>query len=125
MLQQRLYYDFVDGQLVPYWYVLGFQQCEINWDAPAYYYDAIKPFKFVERDEFDESLISVSIFFSDLIFNVDDQDRIGINLRAIKKRIERYQFDHTLIQQFVMSIPDVNDLLVYLPKQRKMEFVLI
>src|SRR5690606_30290424 len=105
------------------WYVLTFTLAQINWDKPVYYYDAIKPFEFVERDEFDESLIGVSIYLSDFIFNYESPYKIGLSLRRIRRRIERYGLDPWMVQQFVLSTPEVGDLLSVLPKQREMFFL--
>ena len=122
MPQQRLYHDYVDNKLIPYWYVLSFELCQINWEKSVYYYEAIKPFEFVERHEFDESLISVSINLSDFIFNYESPNKIGLNLRSIRRRIERYGLDPSLVQQFVLSTPEIEELLMMLPEQRKMIF---
>src|SRR5690606_5230466 len=122
MPQQRLYHEYVESNLIPYWYVLTFTLGQINWDKPVYYYDAIKPFEFVERDEFDESLIGVSINLSDFIFNYESPNKIGLNIRSIRRRIERYGLDPSLVQQFVLSTPGIEELLMMLPEQRKMIF---
>ncbi|KRG12986.1 hypothetical protein ACA30_16880 [Virgibacillus soli] len=123
MPQQRLYYEYENGELLPYWYCLTFDVGEINWEKPAYYYDAIKPLEYIERAEFDESLISMAIQLSDLIFNVDRPNRIGISLKRVKARIERHGVDPYIIQRFIISIPDLNDLLGYLPEQRQLSFI--
>ncbi|OAK72656.1 hypothetical protein [Lederbergia galactosidilytica] len=123
MPQQRLYYDFMDGHLMPFWYVLSFDPGEIDWDKQAFYYDAIKPFVFIERGDFDESLISMSISLSDLLFNMDFPNRIGINLKRLKRKIESHRVDPYVIQQFILSTPEINDFLMFLPARRHMEFV--
>lgn len=123
MPQQRLYYDFMDGQLIPFWYVLSFDPGEINWEKSAFYYNAIKPFTFIERSEFDESLISMSMQLSDLIFNLDHLYRIGINLKSLRKRIERHGVDPYVVKQFILSVPELNDFLAYLPVQRQISFI--
>lgn len=123
MPQQRLYYDYVDNQLIPFWYVLTYQHCELNWDKPVNYYDAIKPFEYVERGEFDETLISTSIYLSDVIFNRNFPSKIGINLQSVKKRIERHGVDPYVVRQFIISTPEINELLLVLPTDRKISFV--
>jgi len=119
---QRLYYDYVDKQVVPYWYVLTFKPCDINWDKPVYVFDAIMPFEFIERDEFDETLISMSIYFSDFIFNKANPGKVGLNLKSIKKRLDKYGVDPYVVRQLIVSLPDIYEVLEYLPKNRKMSF---
>jgi hypothetical protein len=123
MPQQRLYYEFMETQLVPYWYVLTFQPSEINWDKPVYYFTPIAPFEYVERYEFDDSLINVSIQLSDFVLNSDMPNRIGINLKNVKNRIERHGVDPYVVRQFIMAPPDINELMSLLPNQRKMSLL--
>ncbi|MBP1917222.1 hypothetical protein J2Z23_004207 [Lederbergia galactosidilyticus] len=125
MPQQRLYYEYENGDLIPYWYALTFDLCEIDWDKPAYYFEVIKPFEYIERIEFDESLISMSIQLADFIFNVNYPNRIGINLKSIKKRIEKHGVDPYIVQQFILSTPELNDFLMFLPQERKQDFITI
>ncbi len=123
MPQQRLYYEYENGELIPYWYTLTFEMGEINWDKPAYYFDAIKPFECIERSEFDESLISISMQLSDFIFNVNSPNRLGISLRRVKNLIERHGVDPCVVQRFILSTPELNDLLAYLPMKRQLSFI--
>lgn len=119
MPKQRLYYEYIDGQLVPYWFVLTLNPCEVDWDKPVFHFDLIKPLEFVERNEFDDSQISMSIYLSDLIFNNLSTERIGINLTAVKRRIEKHGMDPELFTQFVLSAPEVEDFLLVLPTEYK------
>ncbi|WP_339165429.1 hypothetical protein [Siminovitchia sp. FSL W7-1587] len=123
MPQQRLYYDYVDGELIPFWYVLTFQHRELNWDKPIHYYEAYKPFEYVERDEFDGTIISMTITLADFIFNRQSPIRIGLNIAVIKNRIMRYGVDPDVVRQFVLSTPEIDDLLALLPAERKISLV--
>jgi hypothetical protein len=124
MPQQRLYYDYMNEQLVPYWYVLTFKPGEINWSKSILHITCIAPFEYVEREEFDESLINVSIQLSDLIFNPDVPTRIGINLTKVKKRIETHGLDPQVVLQFVIWTPDINEILSLLPNKREMSLMI-
>ncbi|MEK3890205.1 hypothetical protein [Bacillus sp. FSL K6-3431] len=125
MPQQRLYYDYVDDQLIPYWYVLTFRYNQLDWDQTVYYFDAIKPFEFVERDEFDDSFINMSFNLSDLVFNKCYPHKIGINLKCVRKRIELHGVDPCVVRQFILQAPEINEFLEILPTKRTMEFVII
>jgi hypothetical protein len=120
MPQQRLYFEYVDNDLVPFWYVLTFKYGEVNWDNDVFYFTPIQPFEYVERYEFDESLIAVTIFYSDFVFNTSYPEKFGININSVKKRIERHGLDPDIVRQFIISIPDINDLLSMLPTERKL-----
>lgn len=119
MPQQRLYFEYVDNELIPYWYVLTFKSYEINWDKPVLYFEVIKPFEFINRDDFDESIPGMSIYLSDLVFNNTSDKKIGIRLTPVKKRIEQFNYDPAMIRQFILSAPEVNDLINFLPKKLK------
>lgn len=124
MPQQRVYYEYVNAKLIPYWYVLTFKPCEIKWDKPVLYFDVIPPFEFIERDEFDESINSVSIFLSDLIINDSYPNKLGIYLKRLKERIKQYGVDPYVVQQFIMQVPDVDEVLNLMPNKRKMSFIM-
>jgi hypothetical protein len=124
MPQQRLYYEYIDEQLIPYWYVLTFQLGTINWEKSVLHFYCIAPFEYVERHEFDESLINVSIQQSDLVFNPAIPNRIGINLISVKNRIKKHGVDPYVVQQFIISTPDLNEILTMLPKQRELSLLI-
>ncbi|MBU5213259.1 hypothetical protein [Heyndrickxia oleronia] len=122
MPQQRVYHEYVNEKLVPYWYVLTFKPFEINWDKPVHYYDVIKPFEFIERDEFDESVITFSLKISDFLVNRDYQNKLGMNIKMIKNRIEVNEIDPEVIHQFILPYPDVEEILHLVPNNRILEF---
>lgn len=124
MPQQRLYYDYVDNQLIPYWYVLTFEYGGINWDKPVYYYEAYKPFEFIERHEFDDSIITTSISLADLIFNKHKPGQIGLNINAIKEKIFRYGVDPWVVRQLLLPSHEIGELTSMLPGERQMNLVL-
>ncbi|MDX8366711.1 hypothetical protein [Cytobacillus sp. IB215665] len=123
MPQQQLYFDYVNGKLVPYLYVLTLDTCEIKWDKHVYYFNVIKPFEH-EIFDFDNSQNSVSIFLSDLILNQSQPEQLGINLKNVKKRIGTYGVDQAIINQFILQVIDVNEVLALFPNQRKMSLLL-
>lgn len=123
MPQQRLVQDYnMQGNLVPTHYVLTLTPCEVNWDKPIFYYDAIKPTG-MDIYDLDPEVINMSIYFSDFIFNNLFPDRIGINLSTIKKRVEKTGYDPGIIQQFILSA-DIDEVLKRLPQERKMNFLI-
>lgn len=124
MPQQRVYFEYINEELVPYWYVLTFQPCEINWDKPVLYFEVIQPFEYIERWEFDESLLSTSIYLSDLIINPVSPTELGIDLRSIKNRILKHGVDPDVILQLIIQFPDIDDVLQLMPNERKMNLIL-
>lgn len=124
MPQQRIYYDYIDGKLMPYIYVLTFQNGEINWDKPLFEYEAIKPFKHDDIYDFDHSILTCSIFFTDFIFNNNRPLHFKLNLTSIKSRLERDYIDPYVIKQFVLGTFELQELLQLLPKERSMKLFL-
>ncbi|MGF2617778.1 hypothetical protein FZC84_12105 [Rossellomorea vietnamensis] len=123
MPQQRIYHEYVNGELVPFWYVLTFQPGEIEWEADAYYFTPIQPFHFEERDQFDDSFVSASLYLEDLL-TVERLGQIGINLNRVKKRIDRYGAEPSLVRQFIVQMPDIEDVVQLLPARREQSFIM-
>ncbi|MFD2442893.1 hypothetical protein ACFSO7_02735 [Bacillus sp. CGMCC 1.16607] len=124
MPQQRVYYDLVNDEMVPYWYVLTFQTGELDWNKPIFYFEVYSPFEFIGRDDFDDSIISTTILLSDLVVQSNTPSQIGINLTSLKKRLSIYNVDCDLVRQFVLTMPDVEEILSLIPNKRTMKFVL-
>ncbi|MBM7585795.1 hypothetical protein JOC86_002337 [Bacillus pakistanensis] len=122
MPQQRLYYEDVDGKVIPYWYVLTFRPGEIDWDKDFYFYTPIAPFEFFERDEFDDEVVSASIYAADFIRK---GHQLGINLKLVKKRIDQYGVDPYVVRQLIVQIPDIEEVLSYLPNKRTKSFMMM
>ncbi|MEC1373366.1 hypothetical protein P9D39_03450 [Heyndrickxia oleronia] len=122
MPQQRVYHEYVNEKLIPYWYVLTFKSFEINWDKPIHYFDVIKPFEYFERDQFDESIITFSLYKTDFLLNADFPNKLGINLKSIKKRLTVEGIDPQIVHQFIVPIPDVDEVLNLIPNKRKINF---
>ncbi|MRX54791.1 hypothetical protein GJU41_12480 [Bacillus idriensis] len=121
---QRIYYDHVNEELVPYWYVLTFKRNEISWDKNVFFFDAIAPFEYLNRDQYDESIISVSIYMSDLIINPVNPQLIGINLNNVSKRVLKYAVFPSDVKQFIIPIPDINEVIKLLPNRKKQSFII-
>lgn len=124
MFQQRIYYESVGNKLIPYWYVITFDVGDIELDNPVLYYEVNSPISFVEREEFDDSLASFSVYYSDFILNKDKPNQIGLNLTSILKRINRFGIDPSEINQFIVQIQDINKVISLLPRSIKMLFLL-
>ncbi|UII56673.1 hypothetical protein LS684_04200 [Cytobacillus spongiae] len=119
MPQQRLYHDYVNEQLVPYLYVLTFKPCEIKWDKPVFYFDVTAPFEHFNMDEFDDSLISISISISDIVNNAAVPNKLGICLESVKNRILRHNVDPYVVTQFVVPTGYIGEVLQLLPNKRE------
>lgn len=124
MPQQRLYHEYINEKLVPYLYVLTFKPCEIDWEKSVLYFDLIKPFEYVGIDQIDNSIVSISIYQSELLKNPSLPNKLGIYLNSVKRRISQHCVDPYVVRQFVMQINDMDEVFSYLPNERKMEFLI-
>ncbi|MGG3798026.1 hypothetical protein [Metabacillus fastidiosus] len=118
MPRQRVYYDYVNGELIPYWYVLTFKPNQIEWDTSIIYFNIIAPFEYFSRDNFDDSILSISILMSDIVTNKDKPNILGIQLKRIKENILKYDVDPNLCRQFILQVPDIQEVLNLLPNKR-------
>lgn len=125
MPRQRVYYDYVDGNLVPFWYVLTFNPLEIPWEQDTYFFDVIAPFEYFDRKDFDDSVLSSSINIEDLLTNNLHDSQLGLNLIQIKHRISRHGVDPCEVNQFIIQLPDIEEVLQLLPNETKASFILV
>jgi hypothetical protein len=125
MPQQRVYKEYINGKLVPYWYVLTLQQDEINWNDDYFFFEPIAPFEFIERSDFNESIISTSIYMRDFIKRQNSPHLLGLNLIRMKERIQLLGIDPFLVRQFIVTSDDLNEVLQILPNERTKSFMLM
>lgn len=125
MPRQRVYYDYFEGNQVPFWYVLTFKNQEIPWEQDTYYFEVIAPFEYFGRDEFDDSIMSVSINIEDLLTNNLQELNLGLNLNRIKERILKHGVNPYEVNQFIIQLPDIEEVLKLLPNERKASFILV
>ncbi|GAA0313555.1 hypothetical protein GCM10008967_00030 [Bacillus carboniphilus] len=118
MPNQAIYQEYVNETLVPYCYVLTFETGEINWEKTVFYFEVIEPTVYYEREFYDESIISTSIFLSDLIVSDAHPDKLGLYLPNIKKRINDFGVDPYLVTQFVIPTQDISEVFQLLPNSR-------
>lgn len=123
--KQSLYYEFVDDRLVPYWYVITFEPSQIPWEDSTCFFQLIAPFEHFERDEFDENIISMAIHIDDLIINKEKKNMFGLNLERIKNRLSNeLLLDPYVVRQFIIPMPDIEEVLLLIPNERKATFLL-
>lgn len=123
--KQSLYYEFVDDRIVPYWYVITFEPCQIPWEDPTCFFQLIAPFQYMERDAFDDNIISMAIHIDDLIINKEKKSMFGLNLERIKNRLTNELFvDPYVVRQFIIPMPDIEEVLLLIPNERKATFLL-
>ncbi|KQL17648.1 hypothetical protein [Cytobacillus solani] len=121
---QYLDYQYVDGELSPFYYVLKLFKGEVDWDKHTFYFDLMVPIRSEEYSEIDENLINYGVQISELIINKDYPHKLGINLSALKKRISFDIHDPSVIEQFILYAPDVMGVVGVLPQEQRMEFMI-
>jgi hypothetical protein len=121
---QYLDYQYVDGELSPFYYVLKLFKGEVDWDKHTFYFDLMVPIKSEEYSEIDETLINYGVHISELIINKDFPNKLGINLTALKRRLAFDIHDPSVIEQFILYAPDVVSVVGELPSIQRMEFMI-
>lgn len=116
--KQRVFYHYIDGNLVPYWYVLSFRYNEIPWNEETYFFEIIAPFEYFDRDDFDDSVLSASVNIEDLITNEILESKLGLNLNKIKQRLYKHGIYPDEVTQFIIQLPDIEEILCLLPNKR-------
>lgn len=116
MPKHQLFYEKVNDEIIPFWYVLSFKKLEIKWDKYVMFIEYRIPFEYESRTYFDNSIFSYSLRSSDLIFS-NNSSRFGINLRNIRNRIQQHGLDPMMFDQFIIPFPDVNEFLKLIPNK--------
>lgn len=116
MPKHQLFYEKVNDEIIPFWYVLSFQNHEINWDKYVIFIEYRYPFEYESRSYFDNSIFSYSVRISDLIFS-NNSSRFGINLKNIRNKIQLHGLDPMMFQQLIIPLPDINDFLKLIPNK--------
>ncbi|TYR80029.1 hypothetical protein FZC66_12905 [Priestia megaterium] len=75
-------------------------------------------------DDFDDSIMSATINIEDLLTNNLHECQLGLNLNQIKKRILKHGVEPWEISQFIIQLPDIEEVLKLLPNERKASFIL-
>ncbi|WP_368657669.1 hypothetical protein AB3Z07_21395 [Metabacillus halosaccharovorans] len=119
MAKHQLFHESVQGELVPFWYVIQFDKDEIDWDKNIIYTPVKLPVEYKNRDEFERYKLSLPIKVSDLVFNSSDTTKIGINLRKLKKNINNHGLSYNSFQQFVFLCSDTRELIKFLPNSER------
>jgi hypothetical protein len=110
MAKIKVFYDYHEGEQVPIWYVIRFNASELDYNKTLYI-PIEAPFEATSLDGFDESIMAVSIFISDLTLNPNKINRFGIHLPAIHQRLELSGVDTLDIEQFVLQVSDIEEIL--------------
>jgi hypothetical protein len=107
-----VYYDYHhDGTLGPKWFVLKFEPGSLDWSEAFIHIPVQCPFNKQTIDDFNESIISITVEIGDLTVNCGKPDHYGIYLTSIKKRIELHGFDLEEFGQFVILAADIEEIL--------------
>ncbi|MFE4133227.1 hypothetical protein [Peribacillus sp. YIM B13482] len=104
---------------------MTFSLLEIPWEQDSYYFDVIAPFEYFDRNDFDDSILSSSINIEDLLTNNLHASQLELNLDQIKHRISRHGVNPHEVDQFIIQLPDIEEVLQLLPNERKEPFILV
>ncbi|TCJ01333.1 hypothetical protein [Cytobacillus praedii] len=121
---QYLDFQYLDGELSPFYYVLKLFKGEVDWDKHTFYFDLMVPIRSEVYSEIDDNLINYGVHISELIINKDYPNKLGINLSALKRRISFDIHDPSVIEQFLLYAPDVMGIIGEFPRVNRMEYML-
>lgn len=119
MAKHQLFYENINNEFVPYWYVISFKKFEIDWDKHVYYTDILPPFIYSNRDFFNTRKVSCTIRLADLVFSDTSVNHIGLNLKIIKNKILKSHFDAEMVNQFIIALPDLDEFLKLIPRKKR------
>ncbi|MEH7521964.1 hypothetical protein V7149_01575 [Bacillus sp. JJ1503] len=117
MSRQAVYYEEIDGNEYPYWFVITVENGEIDWDNDTFYFEVKAPFEKFSRFDFDEYLMGVSIDSADIIRSNTHISTLGITLKNIKKRIIEHEANPLQVRQLIFLMSDIEESLSLFSKE--------
>ncbi|MGN7183727.1 hypothetical protein [Cytobacillus kochii] len=116
-------YQYIDGELKPFYFVIKPAKEEINWNKNVFHFDLLPPITSEEFSNFDETLINCTISLSELIINRDIKNRLGINLKSIQHKLTPDIHDPSIIEQFIIYAPDLLEVIGEFPTNQMRKFI--
>lgn len=111
MAEIKVYYDYHEGKLVPLWFVFKFKPGEIDWSKSRINFRVDAPFQRMNTEDFNQSARGVSVIDSDLTLNALKPGYFGVDLQAVRKRVEKQGFEVDELEQFVIQVSDIEELM--------------
>jgi hypothetical protein len=109
-MEQKVYYDYIDGVQVPVWMVISVNSYEINWDRESFFVPIETPFEVFPAEDFTDSEYTYSIRMDEILLNpLHYPGQIGLNLKAIRTMARMIDCDE--IKNFVISFWDMEEIL--------------
>ena len=112
MAKQAVYYEEIDGQQYPYWFVISVESGEIDWKKDTYYFEVCAPFEKFSRFDFDEYLMGVSIGPTDIVRSNIQPSILGVTLKNIKERIIDNEANPENVRTFIFLMSDIEESLL-------------
>ncbi|MBY0122198.1 hypothetical protein [Bacillus sp. S/N-304-OC-R1] len=109
MSRQAVYYEEIDGQQYPYWFVINVEDGEINWEKETFYFEVKAPFERFSIFDFDEYQMGVSIGSTDIVRSNTQASILGVTLKNIKKRIIENDGDPNNVRQLIILMSDIEE----------------
>ncbi|MEJ8547139.1 hypothetical protein [Brevibacillus borstelensis] len=106
-----VYYEYFEGQLAPFKYVITFRQSEIDWDKNTIYVPINAPFQRLESEDFNPSSLGISVTLDDMTLHSDKAGKFGIRLAPLKIRAIEGGVDYRDIEQLIIQVADLEELL--------------
>jgi hypothetical protein len=111
VIRKAIYYEEIDGGILPYWFGISFENGDVDWTNDTFYFDIEAPFERAYGPDLDLQVLSVSVDYSDILRTNIYKNKLGINLNRIKQRALEYDTDVGDIQQFLFLFSDIEEIL--------------
>ncbi|EST12243.1 hypothetical protein [Sporolactobacillus laevolacticus] len=107
-MKSRVYYDSdYEGNLCPLWYTI---EGSIDWEQSTSYFPINAPFERIDSVQFNDGIISCSVFSQELMVNDNKPEQLGINLEAIIARISVH-IEPYRVERLIIQIVDIEEVL--------------
>lgn len=110
MIHYKVYYDYYEGERVPFWLIIDAKASEIDWDQDSLLVPAQAPFELHDQDDFDQYAMNVSVILNELMLNVAP-NHFSINLKSLKTRLAEFGAEPWEVHNLVVLVADIEEVL--------------
>lgn len=107
----RVFYDYHEGNLVPFKYMISFRKGELPWDREKVFVPVSAPFERLGIEDFLPDSLAITITLGDLILSADKPGKFGIHLPPLRRRAIESGVDYWDCENLVIQVADLEELL--------------
>lgn len=109
--KNKVYYDTLDGKVIPLWYTIEIDRGEINWSKKLKRFPIDATFELVPISEFKEYETDAPIPATNLVLHPSKPNDFCVQLHSLKEMLFFFDVDPYNIRRLIINVQDLERLL--------------